>query len=102
MALLALVFYSHHRALHHPAELVTQFDAALAKLVDDMYETMYHENGVGLAAPQVGIAKRIATIDITDDRTAPFCIINPEIIEREGEALMEAGCLSIPGTRGKV
>jgi peptide deformylase len=102
MALLPLVFYSHHPALHHPAETVTQFDSALAKLIEDMYETMYYENGVGLAAPQVGIAKRIATIDITDDHNHPFCIINPEIIEREGRELMEAGCLSIPGTRGNV
>lgn len=103
MALLPLVYYSHHPALHRPAETVTQFDAALAKLIEDMYETMYHENGVGLAAPQVGIAKRIATIDITDDRNHPFCIINPEIIAREGEEIMEAGCLSIPGAgSGKV
>lgn len=102
MALLPLVFYSYHPALHHPAEPVTQFDAALAELIENMYETMYHENGVGLAAPQVGIAKRIATIDITEDRSHRFCIINPEIIEREGEEPMEAGCLSIPGTRGKV
>jgi peptide deformylase len=103
MALLPLVFYSHHPALHRPAEAVTQFDSALAKLIEDMYETMYHENGVGLAAPQVGIAKRIATIDVTEDRNSPFCIINPEIIEREGEEMMEAGCLSIPGAgSGKV
>jgi peptide deformylase len=103
MALLPLVFYSHHPALHHPAETVTQFDAALDQLIKDMYETMYHENGVGLAAPQVGIAKRIATIDVSDDRSHPFCIINPEMIEREGEELMQAGCLSIPGApAGKV
>lgn len=102
MALLPVVFYSHHQALHQPAEPVTQFDAELAKLIEDMYETMYHENGVGLAAPQVGIAKRIATVDVTEDRSHRFCIINPEIIEAEGEELMEAGCLSIPGTRGKV
>ena len=100
MALLPVVYYSHHPALHKAAESVTEFDAALAKLVEDMYETMYHENGVGLAAPQVGIAKRIATIDISDERNKPFVIINPDIIHREGEEQMEAGCLSIPGTRG--
>jgi peptide deformylase len=103
MALLPVVFYSRHPALHTPAETVTQFDAALAKLIEDMYETMYHENGVGLAAPQVGIAQRIATIDITDDKSHRFCIINPDIIEREGEEEMQAGCLSLPGSPpGKV
>jgi peptide deformylase len=103
MALLPVVFYSQHRALHKLAEPVTEFDAELAKLVEDMYETMYHENGVGLAAPQVGIAKRIATIDVTENRSHCFCIINPEIIEKEGEEIMQAGCLSIPGApAGKV
>jgi peptide deformylase len=103
MALLPVVYYSQHPALHRTADTVTEFDAELAKLIDDMYETMYHERGVGLAAPQVGIAKRIATIDVTDDRSHCFCIINPEIIEREGEEIMEAGCLSIPGApAGKV
>lgn len=102
MALLKVVYYSHHPALHKVAEPVTEFDDKLATLVQDMYETMYHENGVGLAAPQVAISKRIATIDVTDDRNKPFVIINPEIIEAKGEAMMEAGCLSIPGTYDKV
>lgn len=102
MALLKLVYYSHHPALHKHAEPVTQFDEKLEQLVNNMYETMYHENGVGLAAPQVGIAKRIATIDVSDSRDQAFVIINPEIIERRGEAFMEAGCLSIPGTYDKV
>ena len=102
MALLKLVYYSQHPALHKIAEPVTEFDAELSQLVNDMYETMYHEKGVGLAAPQVGISKRIATIDVTDDKSHPFVIINPEIIESSGEELMEAGCLSIPGTYDKV
>lgn len=102
MALLKLVYYSHHPVLHKVAEPVTEFDAALSQLVEDMYETMYHENGVGLAAPQVGIAKRIATIDVSDERNQRFVIINPEIIAAEGEELMEAGCLSVPGTYDKV
>jgi peptide deformylase len=67
-----------------------------------MYETMYHENGVGLAAPQVGVSKRMATVDISEERNKPFVIINPEIIEQKGEELMKAGCLSIPGTYDKV
>lgn len=102
MALLKVVYYSHHPALHKHAEPVIKFDAELYELVQNMYETMYHERGVGLAAPQVGIPKRIATIDISDDKSKPFVIINPEIIERSGEELMEAGCLSIPGTYDKV
>ncbi|HEX2549108.1 MAG TPA: peptide deformylase [Gammaproteobacteria bacterium] len=102
MALLKLVYYSYHPALHKTAEPVTIFDETLATLVKDMYETMYHENGVGLAAPQVGIGQRIATIDVSESRNQPFVIINPEIIERSGEELMEAGCLSIPGTYDKV
>jgi peptide deformylase len=102
MALLKLVFYSHHPALHKIADPVTTFDETLEKLVTDMYETMYHENGCGLAAPQVGISKRIATIDVSEDRSHPFVIINPEIIEKKGEEPMEAGCLSIPNTYDKV
>src|SRR5258708_485043 len=102
MALLKVVYYSQHPALHKIAEPVTHFDDALATFIQDMYETMYHERGVGLAAPQVGIAKRIATIDISDEGNKPFVIINPEIIEQSGEEMMEAGCLSIPGTYDKV
>src|SRR5262245_52863298 len=102
MALLKVVYYNYHPALHKIAAPVTEFNEALATLVQDMYETMYHENGVGLAAPQVGISKRIATIDVSDERNKPFVIINPEIIEQKGTELMEAGCLSIPGTYDKV
>lgn len=102
MALLKVVYYSYHPALHKVAAPVTEFDAALATFVQDMYETMYHENGVGLAAPQVGVAKRIATVDVSDTHNKPFVIINPEIIEQSGEEMMEAGCLSIPGTYDKV
>lgn len=102
MALLKVVYYSHHPALHKIAEPVTHFDEALVTLVQDMYETMYHEKGVGLAAPQVGISKRIAAIDVSEEHNKPFVIINPEIIEKTGEELLEEGCLSIPGTYDKV
>lgn len=101
MTLLKVVYCSHP-VLHKKAEPVTQFDDALKTLVKDMIETMYYENGVGLAAPQVAIGKRIATIDVSENHDQPFCIINPEIIEKQGEELMEAGCLSVPGTHGKV
>ncbi len=101
MAILPIVYYSHP-VLHKKADPVTLFDSALKTLIQDMYETMYHANGVGLAAPQVAIAKRIAVIDISEQRNKPFCIINPEILVKEGNELMEAGCLSVPGTYDKV
>jgi len=69
-------------------------------LIDNMFDTMYAEEGVGLAAPQVGILKRIAVIDIREDNKV--VLINPEIIEEEGKAIMEEGCLSIPGETGDV
>lgn len=97
MALLKVVFYPHP-VLAQVAKPVTEFDDKLKKLVQDMYETMYEENGVGLAAPQVAIGLRLAVIDVSDERNQPFVIINPEIIEKHGEEIMEAGCLSVPHT----
>ena len=70
------------------------------ELIEDMFETMYEANGVGLAAPQVGILKRIVVIDVCDDN--PLCLINPEIIEADGEQTGEEGCLSLPGKFGTV
>jgi peptide deformylase len=101
MALLKVVFYPHP-VLSQIAEPVTEFDDHLKKLIQDMIETMYKENGVGLAAPQVAISKRFAVLDVSDDGTKPFTIINPEIIDKKGEELMQAGCLSVPYTYDKV
>lgn len=101
MALLKVVYHPHP-VLARKADPVTEFDDNLKKLVQDMYETMYEENGVGLAAPQVAISKRLAVIDVSDEGNQPFCIINPEIIEKEGMEMMEAGCLSVPHTYDKV
>lgn len=101
MALLTVVYHPHP-VLHKKTEPVTEFDENLKKLIQDMYETMYEENGVGLAAPQIAISKRLAVIDVSDERNKPFCIINPEIIEKEGMEMMEAGCLSVPHTYDKV
>jgi len=83
--------------LEKPAEPVTVFDAHLKKLVDDMFESMYAAHGVGLAAPQIGISKRLAVIDVTfkEDPDAKLVIANPEIIKIEG-------CLSIPEFREPV
>lgn len=76
------------------AEPVTEFDDALAQLVEDMLETMYDAPGVGLAAPQIGISRRLFVADIGD---GPFVMANPELVETGGEWTMDEGCLSVPG-----
>lgn len=79
---------------------VDKMTPRIATLIDDMYETMYEANGVGLAAPQVGILKRIVVIDVGDEYA--YTLINPEIIEADGEQTGEEGCLSLPGLQGTV
>jgi peptide deformylase len=83
---------------------VTVFDAALRRLIEDMFESMYAAQGVGLAAPQIGISKRIAVIDVTfkDDPSQKLVLINPEIIHKEGHQRSNEGCLSLPEFREKV
>jgi peptide deformylase len=91
--------------LETQAETVTEFDTPeLHKFLEDMFESMYAAKGVGLAAPQIGIGRRIAVIDESngEDPTKKLVIINPEIIGREGSQVMEEGCLSIPGFREMV
>ena len=82
--------------LKQRAAEVTEIDGSLARVVDDMVETMYQAPGIGLAAPQVGIQKRFFVFDIDDGR-GPQTIINPEIVESHGEWAFEEGCLSVPG-----
>jgi peptide deformylase len=79
------------------AQPVTQFDAELGKLIDDMFETMYAAPGIGLAATQVDVHKRLLVIDVSEGRNEPLVFINPEILQREGVAETEEGCLSVPG-----
>jgi peptide deformylase len=79
------------------AEPVTSFDAALGTLVDDMLETMYAAPGIGLAATQVDVHKRLIVIDISKEHNEPLVLVNPEILAREGDASTEEGCLSVPG-----
>ncbi len=79
---------------------VTDVKLRIRTLIADMYETMYHANGVGLAAPQVGVLKRIVVIDTDEDN--PVCMINPEILEMSGEQTGDEGCLSVPGMAGEV
>ena len=90
--------------LETPAEPVTVFDDGLKKLVEDMFESMYAAHGVGLAAPQIGISKRLAVIDVTfkEDPNAKLVLINPEIIHTEGKQTQNEGCLSIPDFREPV
>jgi len=90
--------------LEKKAATVTEFDSELRKLVDDMFESMYAAHGVGLAAPQIGVSKRIAVIDVTfkEDPDARIVLVNPEIIHIEGRQTSNEGCLSIPEFREKV
>jgi peptide deformylase len=90
--------------LEKPAETVTEFNGDLRKLTDDMFESMYAAHGVGLAAPQIGIGRRIVVIDITfkEDPDAKLVLINPEIIKTEGRQRGSEGCLSLPDFREEV
>jgi peptide deformylase (EC 3.5.1.88) len=76
---------------------VTSFDAELKQFVADMYETMYAANGVGLAATQVNVHKRVLVADMSEDRNEPLALINAEILEKDGQQVYQEGCLSFPG-----
>jgi len=90
--------------LETPTEPVEKFDDELQTLVADMFESMYAAQGVGLAAPQIGLGKRVTVIDVTNGKNpeGKIVCVNPEIIHSEGEQREEEGCLSIPGFRGHV
>ncbi|MFR5601936.1 MAG: peptide deformylase [Lachnospiraceae bacterium] len=86
--------------LRKPCKPVKEITPRIAELIDDMFDTMYEANGVGLAAPQVGIIKQIVVIDIDDGNQ--YVLINPEIIESRGSQTGQEGCLSVPGKSGTV
>jgi len=90
--------------LERPTEPVTVFDDELRQLVEDMFESMYEAKGVGLAANQIGIGKRLAVIDVSfkENPEAKLVLANPEIVKAEGSQTLEEGCLSIPEFREKV
>jgi peptide deformylase len=90
--------------LEAPSKTIDRFDEELQALVGDMFESMYAAQGVGLAAPQIGIGLRVAVIDVSNGKNAEAKIVcaNPEIIHAEGEQREEEGCLSVPGFRGYV
>jgi len=86
--------------LRAPAQRVRTFDRGLRSLVADMIDSMYAANGVGLAAPQIGVGLRVVVIGMPGER--PFAMVNPEIVKRSGERRLMEGCLSVPGYRGRV
>src|SRR6516162_8953683 len=98
MAKLQLRYYPDE-VLKQKAKKITRFDASVRKLAADMLDTMYENNGVGLAAPQVGVSKRIMVIDTSGEAepNRPIVFINPQIIHMEGELVGQEGCLSFPG-----
>jgi len=101
MALLPILRYPDDR-LHKVAKPVEVVDDKIRKLVADMAETMYEAPGIGLAATQVNVHKRVIVIDVTEDRSDLKVFINPEILERSGEQVCEEGCLSVPGIYERV
>jgi len=90
--------------LQRPTEPVTEFNNELRALVDDMFESMYAAQGIGLAAPQIGVPKRLTVIDLSlgKDPKEKIVLVNPEIIHKEGRQVEEEGCLSLPEIREKV
>lgn len=101
MAILTILEYPDPR-LRKKALPVEVVDDSIGKLLDDMLETMYAAPGIGLAASQVNRHKRIVVIDISEEKNAPLCLINPEIISTSGVEEMSEGCLSVPGIFEKV
>ena len=101
MAKLTILEFPDPR-LRTRAAPVTAVDERIRTLIDDMFETMYAAPGVGLAATQVDVHERVITIDISEDRSEPITLINPEIVSRDGFEEMEEGCLSVPGIFDKV
>ena len=96
MAILHILHYPDPR-LRIKAMPVQEVDDEIRQLIDDMLETMYNAPGIGLAAPQVNVSKRIIVIDISEQKNDPLCLINPEIIAQHDVEQMEEGCLSVPG-----
>jgi peptide deformylase len=96
MTRLTILEYPDPR-LRTRARPVTQFDATLRRLIDDMFETMYAAPGVGLAAPQVDFHQRLMVMDVSEEKDTPLVFINPEILLRGDPCMSEEGCLSVPG-----
>lgn len=91
------IIYLPDARLRQKNERIETFDGKLEQLISDMFETMYHAKGIGLAAPQIGINLQLTVIDVIGDKTNQYVLINPEIIKKEGEKNYQEGCLSVPG-----
>lgn len=91
------IIYLPDKRLRLPSARIEKIDNALHTLIDDMFETMYHARGVGLAAPQIGINIQLAVVDTIGDKSQQIVLINPEVIEKIGEMQYQEGCLSVPG-----
>ena len=96
MAIRSILHFPDPR-LRTKSKPVEHVDDEVTALVNDMFETMYQAPGIGLAAPQVNEFQRIIVVDVSEDKSAPLALINPEIVERRGEEQTEEGCLSVPG-----
>jgi peptide deformylase len=101
LSILSILEFPDER-LRKRALIVKTVDDKVKRLVDDMFETMYESHGVGLAATQVNVHLRIVVIDVSEEKNEPLCLINPEIIEKDGIKESEEGCLSVPGFFEKV
>ncbi len=101
MSILSILEFPDDR-LRKKAAPVKTVDDKIKKLVDDMLETMYESHGVGLAATQVNVHQRVVVMDVSENKDTPLCLINPEIIEKDGVKESEEGCLSVPGFFEKV
>jgi peptide deformylase len=101
MAVLPLVKYPNP-LLREVCAPVERFDERLSKFIDDMFETMYEFEGVGLAAPQVGSLQSITVVNVTGEKSEELVLVNPRIIDFSGSVPSEEGCLSIPGYRGSI
>ena len=96
MAILDILHFPDPR-LRNKAKPVADVDDSVRRLIDDMLETMYEAPGIGLAAIQVDVPKRIIVVDVSEERDTPLALINPEILEKDGDEEMDEGCLSVPG-----
>jgi peptide deformylase len=101
MAILTILEFPDER-LRKKATPVEAIDESLRQLIDDMFETMYAAPGVGLAANQVNVQKRVIVMDVSEEKNAPLCLINPELLDKQGAEEMDEGCLSVPGIFEKV
>lgn len=101
MSILTILEFPDER-LRKKAVEVSSVDSTVKKLVDDMLETMYHAKGIGLAATQINVQQRVIVIDVSEEKNAPLCLINPVILAKDGSEESEEGCLSVPGFFEKV